>query len=128
MAPRTKTLDEALLSGAVAKNPQRYTDRPPAVPKEPLGRAPRHLNAKEQKVWRELIAQAPAGSLGTCDTVAIEVAVRMTMMMREGKMLKTSELASYFKVLTSLGMTPADRGRIAVAPPPESDDGLSDLD
>jgi len=25
-------------------------------------------------------------------------------------------------------MTPADRGRIAVAPPPESDDGLSDLD
>jgi phage terminase small subunit len=132
MPAHKKTLAEHIASGSVAKNPGRFLGRSdPPTPKAPLGKAPRHLTEQEQKVWRELSSSAPAGVLGSCDALALEIAVRLTIRMRAGKFDKTSEFTGLFNVLARLGLTPSDRNRLTgptAAPTPEGDSELDELD
>ena len=131
MPPRKKTLEEHRLSGAVDKNPGRFKDRvDPPAPKAPIGKAPRHLDAEQQKIWRELTSNAPDGFLGSCDAVSVEIAVRLTQKMRKGGMDKTSEFTALFNVLSKLGLNPSDRTRVSVPQKPvsDTDDPLSELD
>lgn len=117
MPPRKKSLEELKLSGAVDKNPGRFVDRQDAPqPKAPIGKAPRHLDAEQQKIWRELTSNAPTGVLGSCDAVSVEIAVRLTQRMRDGKMDKTSEFTALFNVLSKLGLNPSDRTRVNAIP------------
>jgi hypothetical protein len=119
MPAHRKTRAQHEASGAVAKNPQRFREdtHVPPTPKRALNRAPKHLTAEEKRVWKELIEAAPDGVLGTCDAVLVEIAVKLTIQMRTGKMYKTSEMAHLAKIMGQLGMAPLDRLRLNVTTP-----------
>lgn len=117
---KTRAQHEA--SGAVAKNPQRFRDDPhtPPAPKAPIKKAPRHLTEEQQKVWREIVSQAPEGLLGSCDGIMIELAVRLTVKMRTLPDKWTSTDAGQLaNIMGKLGGTPGDRQRLNVVAPVE---------
>lgn len=119
--PRQKlSKAEALLTGAAAKNPQRYEDKPNELPvRGPIGKAPRHMTDEEQSIWREIVSQAPLGLLGSCDRLAVETACKMVLKMRKSSLsMKASEYSSLINVLGKLGLTPGDRARLNVTTPP----------
>jgi phage terminase small subunit len=129
MAPPRKPLAHHVASGAIAKNPGRFVDRTdPPEPKAPIKRAPKHLDEAQQKVWKELVSQAPDGLLGTCDAVLLEIAVRLTVKMRTGQMEKTSEFISLANVLNKLGLTPSGRANFNGPVPEKPRDDLDELD
>lgn len=133
MPPRRKSPEELALSGALATNPGRYKDRTaPPQPKSPLGKAPRHLDAEHQKVWRQLVSQAPEGLLGSCDAIAVEILSRMVVRMQKGEMQKASEFMAILNLMGKMGMTPGDRTRFdsptSRVATPDSTDPLSELD
>lgn len=127
MPAHRKTIDAHELSGAIAKNPQRFTHRKSEPkPKAPIGTAPKHLSSTERKVWAEIISQAPAGSLGSSDRLILEIICKLIVAFRDGKLTRASELAQLINGLGRLGLTPADRAKLNVEPnsprkPDESD-------
>lgn len=115
----------------MAKNPGRYANTPDTpLPKGPIGKAPRHLSADEQKVWREITSGAPEGVLGSCDAISVEIAVRLTNRMRTGKFDKQSDFTTLFNILSKLGLNPSDRTRVHAVPsaPAKTVDALDELD
>jgi hypothetical protein len=112
MAAHRKSLAELEANGSLAKDPQRFRDRtPPPEPKAPLKRVPPHLDDAQKKVWKELLAAAPDGVIGTCDAPAFEVVVRATIDMRAGLLTKQSERQSLFNMYGKFGLVPGDRTR-----------------
>lgn len=133
MAGIRKTRAQHEASGAIAKNPKRFKDDPhtPPAPKAPIKKAPRHLDADQQKVWREIVSNAPEGLLGSCDAIAIELCVRLVCKMRNNPDKWTSTDAGQLaNIMGKLGGTPGDRQRLNVAAPVEKTerDELADLD
>lgn len=117
--PRTPSA-KAALTGAAAKNPQRFRERSePAASGKALGSAPAYLSANAKKAWKTFAAEL--GWLVYEDRAALEVA----SLMRAEIMARTPELpASFFtayrQALSSLGATPVDRTK--VHQPQEDDD------
>jgi hypothetical protein len=133
MAAHRKTLAAHIASGSVATNPGRFVDRTnPPVPLAPIKKAPRHLDAALQKVWREIVSSAPVGLLGTCDVILIESAVRLTYKMRNFPDKFTStDNGQLINVMGKLGGTPGDRMRLNCKTPSDntkSADPLDELD
>jgi hypothetical protein len=135
MAGVRKSRAQHEASGAVAKNPQRFRNdsHEPPVPKGSLGKAPRHLDAAHQKIWREIVSTAPNGLLGSCDAIVLESVVRLTWKMRNNSSLFTStDNGQLVNAMGKLGGTPGDRQRLNVTTPSEPTgkvkDELDELD
>ena len=118
--PNPKTpLSKAVLTGAAAKNPQRFRDRSePKTSGQPIGKAPKHLGKTASTVWREL-----AGDLGWLereDRVALELTSVALGQVRDclalGEPVTASLLAAANTALGKLGACPADRSKVQVAP------------
>ncbi len=118
------------LKGAYKKHPDRKRSAEPQAPtfkKTP----PRHLSDDERKVWRELVRDIASGVLQQSDRPILEQAVYLLCVVRKAKStvipirgrdgqlinMKMACSASVHQQLTSclsrLGMTPADRSRVA---------------
>jgi phage terminase small subunit len=128
---KTRAQHEA--SGAVAKNPARFRNdaHEPPAPKAPIKKAPRHLDAEQQKIWREIVSNAPDGLLGSCDGIMLELAVRLIGKMRNNADKWTSTDAGQLaNIMGKLGGTPGDRQRLNVSAPVEKKekDELDELD
>jgi hypothetical protein len=120
MAGIRKTRAQHEASGAVAKNPARFANDPhtPPAPKAAIGKAPRHLEAAQQKVWREIVSNLPEGLLGSCDAIIVELAVRLVIKMRTLPEKWTSTDAGQLaNIMGKLGGTPGDRLRLNVTTP-----------
>jgi phage terminase small subunit len=125
-APRKPT---SLLSSSTLKaNVGRYSGRSDEPkPTEPLGTPPAHLTKNQKKTWCELATTAPANVLTHCDRWIVETAVILMTKIRSGT-FTTADIAQLRSCLASLGMTPADRSRVAeTKPDTDTHDEWSDL-
>ena len=83
-------------------------------PNLPLGDPPKHLTAKQKKVWREIVSIIPHGVLGDCDRMILEIASILMSKLREDRILQPSLLSQLLRCLSSMGMTPSDRSKVTV--------------
>lgn len=107
-------LAKAKLTGADAKNPQRFRGRSePKTSKQPVGNPPSYFDKEAKAVWKEFVANL--GWLEREDRMALEgacVAVaQMRAMHREGS-VTASMLAAVNTAVGKLGASPTDRGKV----------------
>ena len=119
--PRPRTPTKVLeLKGAFEKNPQRKREGEP-VPVGEVAPPPTHLNAREQRVYIELVEAAPPGVLTSADTQVVSIAARLEAeWRRDGSKFPAGKIGQLVKALAQMGMTPADRSKISLGKPEEA--------
>ena len=124
--PRTPTAIQEL-KGAFRKDPQR---RRPDEPEHngPLGPPPSGFrdDAELLAIWDELESMVPARVLAKADRWLVELACRTMRDVRHGQAL-ASERNLLLSCLSRMGLTPADRSKIAVPKETEALDELAAL-
>ncbi len=104
-------LDRARITGAAAKNPQRFRDR--IEPESALLGAPsRHLDANGKRVFEAF--KRELAWLRESDRALVDVAVCLRVRMYSDPSAPVATLRALAAVLTKLGATPTDRSRIAM--------------
>ena len=104
--------------GSYRKNPARRRDPTPVVTKR-LGRPSETLSDTERAAWLEIVRCAPPGVLTRADRLSVELAARLLAELRAGSStMTTSRLTTLRHLLESLGMAPAARANVSVAPKP----------
>ena len=123
--PRPQTpLAKAKLTGAAAKDPQRYRGRSaPQSSKQPVGGPPEYFGDDARAVLAEFVANL--GWLEREDRMALEgacVAVaQMRAMYAEGG-VTAAILAAVNTAIGKLGASPTDRGNVFQAPSDDEED------
>lgn len=104
--------------GAYKRNPKRARARA-REPKYtgPLGDPPEKMSAAHKALWTELSAIVPAGVPEKSDRWMFEVLVCLMADFRKG-IARGGEVSQLLNLLAKLGMTPADRSRVAPNGPP----------
>lgn len=120
--PRTPT---AVLDakGAFIKDPQRKRPNEPNTDR-PLGKAPEHLDAKEQALWNEIRKRLLPGVAKRSDRDAFESLVLLKSRERLGLILP-AERGQLISLYGRFAMTPSDRSKVFVDTKPKS--SLSDF-
>lgn len=118
--PRTPTA-VAQLTGAAAKNPQRFRDRAEPKPSGDLGDPPSFLSAREKKAWK---AFAGEWSWLTADDRAAMVALcQMRALVEDPKAEKTAALYSAYRLaINDFGGTPTSRSKVHQPKEDDEDD------
>lgn len=113
--PRPRTPTVVLeMSGATKHDPARYADRAnEPVPSGELGPPPEHLDAETKSIWAELATIAPPGVLSNADRWVVEMLCHLMWKLRSG-IITTGETSNLLIALSRIGLTPADRSRVAV--------------
>lgn len=122
--PRTPTA-VLELTGAFQKDPQRRREGEP-VTNGPLGDPPASFTEDLLEIWQELVSLVPANVLARADRWTVELACRMMALLRQGD-FKAAELNILLSCLSRMGLTPADRSKIAVPKQTEELDELAAL-
>jgi hypothetical protein len=107
---------------AFKKHPERRPENPEALNKNPLGVPPEHHTQSEAYAWHEIAATAPPGVLSEAERIIVEVLAKQPTDIRENPEAEAATPAKYScieSLIGKLGMTPADRARVGVAPPRE---------
>lgn len=120
MARIQQPREKAELRGSDKRNPQRYKGE---VPKStsPLGSAPDHMSEDAKAVWFELEALSIPGVLTAADRWFVEFACNlMAEYRRNPDEFKTNRFAPMYTALAKLGFSPADRQKLAVDKPPQT--------
>jgi hypothetical protein len=119
--PRKSTA-EHVLSGAFERHPERKAERAnEPKPDGPLGEPPACFDPQSRTgqllicIWHELIAQAPAGVLTSADRLWVELACRALHLTRTG-CAKSADRNLLLALLGRMGMNPADRSKVNIAP------------
>jgi hypothetical protein len=113
------------ISGAMAKNPQRFRDRgaEPTV-EQRLGDPPADWVSRSETspeyrklvaAWKKItarIAMLPDGVVTAADDLGVELACRLLVRI-EGGYAKTAEISQYRALLSELGLTATGRARLA---------------
>lgn len=113
------------LTGSFAKDPQRKRDHEPK-PQGPIGDPPVDFDDVLIMLWRDLLRMVPAGVLTISDRWLVELACRTMRAVKEGHAL-AAEKNLLLSCLSRMGLTPADRSRIAVPQQKEELDELGKL-
>ena len=116
MARPRKPTGELELNGAFTKDPKRRNARkhePP--PNGPIGDPPNHFDDNQRDIWHEMVDLVPPAVLAKSDRIVLEVIVVLLHKLREG-VIRGAELNILTSCLARLGLTPADRSRVAAAP------------
>ena len=113
------------LTGAFKKDPQRQRENEPR-PAGPLGEEPLHFDEELKAIWRELVEMVPARVLTISDRWLIELACRTMQQVRKGTAL-AAERNLLLSCLSRMGLTPADRAKIAVPKEKEELDEFAQL-
>jgi hypothetical protein len=103
------SLAQAELTGAAAKNPQRYRKRKEPVSESEIGPPPHWLTAGEIAAWIELVAVLPW--LDGTQRAIVALAARQSARLRAGT-LDGAGMNLLRLVLGQLGATPADFRRV----------------
>ena len=99
----------AAVSGASAKNPQRFRDRPKRDLAK-LGKAPKGFTALQIEHWSEFARIAPW--LRESDRITVTLAVKLAAKMDEPEGLSISGMQVLSALLSKLGMTPTDESKV----------------
>ena len=126
--PRPQTpLAKAKLTGADAKNPQRFRNR--AAPKAdgPVGDPPKFLSAGEKKAWRDFASEW--SWLTNQDRPALVALVQMRSIAEDSKAEKNAAFyTAYRLMLSEFGGTPVSRGKIHQPAEEDDDDPFAEFD
>jgi hypothetical protein len=122
--PRTPTAIQEL-KGAFKKDPQRRRDQEPEH-NGPLGAPPPGFDDELTAIWYELDGMVAARVLAKSDRWLVELACRTMRDVRKGQAL-ASERNLLLSCLSRMGLTPADRSKIAVPQKKEELDELAAL-
>lgn len=109
------------LRGAFAKHPERRADRENELqPLRPIGAPPSTLTEVELGCWQELVTRLPPGVLGDSDSHHLEFTARLIAFVRHTPIsdVPVAIIARLHAALGSLGMNPADRSKVKMAPAP----------
>lgn len=127
--PRHRTpLAKAVLTGADRKNPQRYRGRSePDLSGRPIGRAPAYLSPEARVSWATFTNELPW--LTHEDRPILEAAATVRGLIASAPAgAPITLLAQYRLLLSSLGATPVDRGRVALRDRDDGDDPFAAFD
>lgn len=118
-----KPVSELELNGAFRKNPQRYTKLVNAPQAQgDLGDPLVYLKPREKSIWYELKQQLPPGVAGVSDRRMFALLCQLLAKSERGIGTKTGlskgEGSLLMQVASKFGITPADRERLRIAPPP----------
>ena len=121
--PRTP-IAKAKLTGAAAKNPQRYRDRAgPALSGRPVGGPPEYLKTDAAASWRLFADELPW--LIHEDRAALEAAslarAALQAAARKDEAVSAAFIGAYRGMLSALGATPTDRSKIPAVTDDEDD-------
>lgn len=104
------------LRGSFKKNPDRgraRDDEP--VPDGDIGEPPEWLSAERASCWREIVSLAHAGTLSRGDRLIVEHGAQLLSQLRaDDWQVHPTLLIRWEGFLSKLGMTPADRSKVAV--------------
>lgn len=127
MARHAQPREIAELTGATAKNPQRYKGDP--VKSElPLGEAPKHMSGKGQECWFEISTYSIPGVLTVADRISLELASELLAQFRINPIeFPTTKISQLVGLLARFGMTPADRQKLSIDKPKAEDDDFEVL-
>jgi phage terminase small subunit len=115
--PRTPTniLD---LKGAFKTHPERKRKSEPKGNGDFNTAPPKHLNLKQKKTWKEVIALVPAGVLTGSDLIHVEIVACLLAEFRELKgMLETSRITRLTSEMGKIGLNPSARASLSVDTP-----------
>ena len=115
-------LPMAEASGAIEKNPQRYTQRIAEITvHDPIGEPPNHFDDISRDLWREIVAMAPNGVLTQADRLLVEVTTGLLRKLRMNNItgIETGHLRA---CIGSMGCTPADRSRVSRTDEPQKEE------
>lgn len=105
-------------SAAVIKDPQRFKDRAkPDV--APIGKAPAHLSKAVRKAWDMIVSEIPW--LAEADRAVVEAAAYLRSRLMTEPDCPVNVIAQLRLCMSSLGATPVDRTKVAVADDAEED-------
>lgn len=113
MGPRKPT---ALLS-SIKHNSGRYADRAnePQIVAITSADPPDYFDAKQRECWQVVMELTHPGTLSKSDLLLIEHAAQLLHRMRKNNWnVNPAVMVRFETVLAKLGMTPADRSRVAV--------------
>ncbi|UXN61566.1 hypothetical protein [Phyllobacterium zundukense] len=113
MAPPRKPLAAARLSGAIAKNPQRYRNRTEPNVAEGLGSPPFWLNKPQSEAWHDMANRLPW--LNRSHRCIVALAAHLQASMQAGT-LGVPGMQLLRQVLGQLGATPVSAGKISWSP------------
>ena len=116
------------LKGSFKKNPQRKRDRefePKAL--KPLGKPPAKMSVDERAAWLEIAKLAHPGVLCSADRFLVEMSARTLVLIRTTHAGNTPLLHRFQMFLAEMGMTPATRSRVSVAPIKEESEVFGSL-
>ena len=117
--PRTPTA-KAELTGAVAKDPQRFRDRFKPEAEQPVGGPPSFMTAKEKKAWQDFVSRW--SWLTASDEPALVALVQLRALIEDPKEQKTAALYTAYRLaIGEFGGTPVSRSKVH-APGGEDDD------
>lgn len=126
--PRPQTpLAKAKLTGAAAKDPQRFRNR--SVPKAdgPVGEPPKFLRAGEKRAWKDFAAEW--SWLTNQDRPALVALVQMRSVAEDNKVDKNAAFyTAYRLMLSEFGGTPVSRGKVHQPSDEDDDDPFAEFD
>ena len=114
-------------TGATEHNPGRYRDRKSAPqPEGELGDPPNYFDDAGRELWHEVAGMTAPGVLTKADRILVEVTATLLRKFRDPNPetggLKPVELGHLRSCLGSMGLTPADRGRVNGSNVPKEED------
>ena len=113
-----KTIQALAMSGSLKTNPGRYAGRFNApTSSSPLGAPPEDLTPRERAAWDKIVATCPLGVLTAADEGIVELTARLWVQ-AAAPIATASTRTAFARCLQQLGMTPASRTLVTVAPPP----------
>jgi hypothetical protein len=110
--PRKPTVIHEL-QGTFKRNPERARPSEP-VPTAGIGPAPAHLDEAQALAWDEIVRVSPPGVLFNSDRLVLEIAAVLFTQFRNNPDFPITGIGRLQSLLSSLGMTPADRSKISV--------------
>ena len=116
MANSRTPLAKAQVSGAAAKNPQRFRDRKGPRNTKPLGEPPPGMPEEEKQEWRDLAGRMPW--LHSVHRTMLALVCRYAAKLSTGKELLPAEGQLLSSTLSKLGATLVDETKVT-----HSDDG-----
>ena len=128
--PRNQTpLAIAEATGALEHNRGRYEQRKNAPqPTGELGEPPNHFDDIDRDLWCEVAGMTAPGVLTSADRLIVEVTAMLLRKLRypdpDNGGIKPVEIGHLRACLGSMGLTPADRGRVTGSNEPQAQDPL----
>ena len=112
--PRSK----AEVSGAASKNPQRHRRRAP-LQTSAIGDPPASMNLEQREAWETFRAELPW--LTRSHRALLHVACVLCVRIESSPDIGISALRAYGSILSKLGATPVDEGKVSYADEDEAD-------